>query len=42
MTLQEFYQKYPATTAPLSSGKDFTYRFYKNPDARAALVLLTG
>lgn len=42
MTLQEFYQKYPDTTICLSTGKNFTYRYYKNPNARATLVLLTG
>ena len=42
MILQEFYQKYPDTTVRLSSGKDFTYRHYKNDKAKATLVLLTG
>lgn len=42
MTLQKFYQKYPDTTVQLSTGKDFTYRHYRNDKAKATLVLLTG
>lgn len=42
MNLQQFYQKYPAETLRLDSGKDFTYRYFKNPKASATLVLLTG
>ena len=42
MTLQEFYEKYPAETMRLSTGKDFTYRYHKNENAKATLVLLTG
>ena len=42
MYLQEFYQKYPATGVRLSTGKDFTYRYYENPAAKSTLVLLTG
>lgn len=40
--LEEFYKKYPAAEITLSSGKLFTYRYYKNPEAKATLVLLTG
>lgn len=42
MTLQEFYQHYPAETIRLSTGKDFTYRYYKNGNSDTTLVLLTG
>ncbi|MCM1524763.1 MAG: alpha/beta hydrolase [Ruminococcus sp.] len=41
-SLEEFYGKYPARTEKLPMGKDFTYRYYKNPNAKATLVLLTG
>lgn len=40
--LQEFYEKYPACTVTLASGKPFTYRYARNPAARATVVLLTG
>ena len=42
MTLTEFRRLYPAATITVSSGKKFTYRYHKNPEARATLVLLTG
>lgn len=42
MDLQEFYQKYPAETLRLEGGKDFTYRYFKNPKGSPTLVLLTG
>ena len=42
MTLTEFRRLYPAATFTVSSGKKFTYRYHKNPEARATLVLLTG
>ena len=42
MTLEKFYQKYPQQTTRLSDGKTFTYRYYKNPKAKATIVLLTG
>lgn len=42
MTLYEFRRVYPARTMTLRSGKPFTYRYYKHPGAKAALVLLTG
>ncbi len=42
MSLQEFYQKYPQQTTVLESGKPFSYRYYKNPTAKATVVLLTG
>ena len=42
MNLQEFIKKYPATTLRLKNGKDFTYRYYKNPNSTITLVLLTG
>lgn len=42
MSLQTFYQKYPSQTVTLKTGKPFTYRYYKNPSAKAAIVLLTG
>lgn len=40
--LNEFYQKYPNKTEWLNSGKAFHYRYYKNPTAKATVVLLTG
>ena len=41
-SLKEFYQKYPQRTMKLSIGKLFTYRYYKNSNAKATIVLLTG
>lgn len=40
--LEEFYRKYPSDTLTLKQGKHFTYRYYKNPQSKATLVLLTG
>ena len=42
MNLEDFRRKYPAQTVTLGNGKPFTYRYYKNPNAKATLVLLTG
>lgn len=42
MTLSEFRENYPTSTLTLSTGKPFTYRYARNPEARATLVLLTG
>ena len=42
MSLEEFRRKYPAQTMTLGNGKPFTYRYYRNPKAAAAVVLLTG
>ena len=42
MTLAEFRRTYPAVAFTVSSGKPFVYRYYKNPGAKATLVLLTG
>ena len=42
MTLAEFRLTYPAVAYTVSSGKPFVYRYYKNPGAKATLVLLTG
>lgn len=42
MTLAEYRYTYPTATFMVSSGKPFTYRYYKNPKAKATLVLLTG
>ena len=42
MTLVEFRRAYPAAVFTLSGGKPFTYRYYKNPNAKATLALLTG
>ena len=42
MSLEDFRRKYPAQTMTLGNGKPFTYRYYKNPNAKATLVLLTG
>lgn len=40
--LQNFYQKYPTQTVKLSSGKSFTFRYYKNLNNKATVVLLPG
>ena len=37
-----FYKKYPIQTINLKSGKSFAYRYYKNLNGKAAIVLLTG
>ena len=42
MNLEDFRRKYPAQTMTLGNGKPFTYRYYKNPSAKATLALLTG
>lgn len=42
MSLENFYQKYPQQTTELSTGKLFTYRYYKNPKSKSTIVLLTG
>ena len=42
MSLEEFRRKYPAQTMTLGNGKPFTYRYYRNPEAAATVVLLTG
>ena len=42
MNIAEFRQKYPEDTLVLPSGKPFPYRYYKNPQAKATVVLLTG
>ena len=42
MSLENFYQKYPQQTTELSTGKLFTYRYYKNPKSKATILLLTG
>lgn len=40
--LEYFNQKYPTQTTKLSTGKLFTYRYYKKPKATETIVLLTG
>ena len=42
MILEEFRRKYPAQSMILDNGKPFTYRYYRNPQAAATVVLLTG
>lgn len=42
MTFAEFRRSYPTAAFTASGGKTFTYRYYKNPQAKATLVLLTG
>ena len=37
-----FYNKYPIQTINLKSGKSFAYRYYKNLNGKATIVLLTG
>ena len=41
-TLEKFYEKYPLQTVKLKSGKNFNYRYHKNDNAKATIVLLTG
>lgn len=41
-TLEKFYEKYPLQTVELKSGKNFNYRYHKNENAKATIVLLTG
>lgn len=41
MTLDQFYETYPQQTMKIN-GVDFRYRYHKNENARATLVLLTG
>lgn len=40
--LKEFCKKYPNQTIKLSSGKSFTFRYYKNLHKKATVVLLPG
>ncbi|OUM69563.1 hypothetical protein PIROE2DRAFT_66797 [Piromyces sp. E2] len=40
--LQKFYEQFPNQTQVLENGKSFTYRYYKNPNAKATFLLLTG
>ena len=40
-TLEKFYEKHPLQTVKLSSGKSFNYRYHKNENAKATIVLLT-
>lgn len=42
MNIVEFRKKYPTDTLTLSSGKSFSYRYYKNSQAKTTVVLLTG
>jgi pimeloyl-ACP methyl ester carboxylesterase len=43
MNINEFYDQHPIQTTTLSStGKEFNYRYFHNPDARDTIVLLTG
>ena len=42
MNIVEFRKKYPTDTLILSNGKTFTYRYYRNSQAKATVVLLTG
>lgn len=42
MNIAEFRQIYPTDTLALPSGKSFPYRYYKNPQAKATIALLTG
>lgn len=42
MNIAEFRQIYPTDILVLPSGKSFPYRYYKNPQAKATIALLTG
>jgi len=39
---KKFYKQFPNQTQKLENSKSFTYRYYKNPNAKATLLLLTG
>lgn len=41
ISFEEFYDRFPLETIKLSDSV-FTYRYYKNPNGKATLVLLTG
>lgn len=41
MTLEQFYEAYPQQHMKVN-GADFAYRYHKNENAKATLVLLTG
>eukprot|EP00833_Pecoramyces_ruminatium_P017782 jgi/Orpsp1_1/1191814/evm.model.d7180000088678.1 len=41
-TLKDFNEKFPTTTKELKNGKSFTYRYYKNPSAKATILMLVG
>ena len=38
MNIVEFRKKYPTDTLTLSSGKSFSYRYYKNSQAKTTVV----
>jgi len=40
--LKQFNEDFPKQTQVLSNGKSFIYRYYKNPNAKTTLLLLTG
>ena len=40
--MENFYKQYPVQTVNLNSGKSFAYRYYKNLNGKATIVLLTG
>ena len=42
MSIEEFNQKYPKHTVILPMGKEFSYRYYRNPDAKSTVLLLSG
>ena len=42
MHITDFRQIYPTDTLVLPGGKSFPYRYYKNPQAKATIALLTG
>ena len=41
-SIESYYQKYPLQTMRLSSKKIFSYRYYKHPQGKGTVVLLTG
>ena len=41
MNIAEFRPIYPTDTLLLPSGKSFPYRYYKNPQAKVTIALLT-
>ena len=41
-SIETYYRKYPLQTMRLNSKKVFSYRYYKHPQGKATVVLLTG
>ncbi|WP_180963146.1 hypothetical protein [Massilicoli timonensis] len=42
ISIEEFNQKYTKHTVILPMEKEFSYRYYRNPDAKSTVLLLSG